>query len=155
MYVNGNSGLLTRSATFLDARKAPIRAAWTCLWNSDFTGVDAVLDNVGGQMMFAPYRMIGLRGIRVCYAIPSGLNDAGSLLRPSMKAPTRQALWSASPNGHRATFYNAWSKHGLRRPFTFRTHPREDLNRVLGLLADAPSPPTSWPATRTAKPARP
>jgi NADPH2:quinone reductase len=34
-----------------------------------------------------------------------------------------------------ATFYNVWSGYGLR-PATFRTHLREDLNQVFGLLAD-------------------
>ena len=85
--------------------------------------------------MSAPYRMLGLRGIRVCCAVVSGLNEAGSLLRPFMKVQTRQAVRSALPNGHTPVFYNARSKYGLRP--AFRTHHRGDLNRVFGLLADA------------------
>jgi NADPH:quinone reductase-like Zn-dependent oxidoreductase len=98
-------------------------------------GVDAIFDNVGGPVMFASYRMLGPRGALVCYVIASMMKDTGSLVRPFMKALAQLAIWNTLPNGRTATFYNVWSGYGLR-PATFRSHLREDLRRVFGLLAN-------------------
>ena len=47
----------------------------------------------------------------------------------------RLALWNVLPNGRSATFFNLWA--GRRRhPERFRAGLREDLGRVLALLAD-------------------
>ena len=44
-------------------------------------------------------------------------------------------LWSALPNGRRATFYNVWAGHSLR-PARFRRHLEADLGQVFRLLAE-------------------
>ena len=48
---------------------------------------------------------------------------------------TRLAVWNYLPNGHRATFYNAWA--GSRRsPERFWARVRDDLGQVFALLRD-------------------
>ena len=101
-------------------------------------GVDAVFDNVGGEMVETSWRMLAPRGSLVCYAIiadVTGVNGNASLLKPFAKALTRVAVWNVLPNGHRASFYDLWAGHRLR-PTTFRLRLRKDLGRVFALLAD-------------------
>ena len=101
-------------------------------------GVDAVFDNVGGEMVETSWRMLAPRGSLVCYAIiadVTGVNGNASLLKPFAKALTRVAVWNLLPNGHRASFYDLWAGHRLH-PTTFRLRLRKDLGRVFALLAD-------------------
>lgn len=53
---------------------------------------------------------------------------------PFVVAIGQALIWSALPNGKRATFYDLWAGHSLR-PARFRRHLEEDLDTVFGLLA--------------------
>ena len=55
--------------------------------------------------------------------------------RARIAATSEALLWSALPNGRRATFYDLWSGHSLR-PARFRRRLEADLGRVFALLAD-------------------
>lgn len=101
-------------------------------------GVDAVFDNVGGEMVKASWRMLAPRGSLVCYSIIAAVNGVSgndSLVMPFVKALARVALWNLLPNGHRASFYDLWAGHRLH-PTTFRARLRKDLGRVFELLGD-------------------
>jgi NADPH:quinone reductase-like Zn-dependent oxidoreductase len=90
-------------------------------------GVDAVFDHVGGPGLVDSWRMLRRGGTLVSYGSASTLGDSGHRLRPYLPTLGRILLWSALPDGKRATFY-----HVKRRPKLFR----EDLVQVLPLLAE-------------------
>ncbi len=90
-------------------------------------GVDAVFDHVGGPGLVDSWRMLRRGGTLVSYGSASTLGGTGHRLRPYLPTFGRILLWSALPNGKRATFY-----YVKRWPKLFR----EDLSRVLSLLAE-------------------
>lgn len=98
-------------------------------------GVDAVFDNIGGPMTKVCWSLLARRGTLVSYAIIAAVSGTGSLLTPFLKAIGQTLVWTALPNGRRATFYDLWSGHSLR-PARFRRHLEEDLGHVFRLLAD-------------------
>ncbi|THG29576.1 zinc-binding dehydrogenase [Naasia lichenicola] len=98
-------------------------------------GVDAVFDNIGGATTRASWRLLAPGGAMVSYAIITAVSGTGSLWPPFLKAIGQALLWSALPNGKRATFYDLWSGHRAR-PARFRRRLEEDLGHVFALLAD-------------------
>jgi NADPH:quinone reductase-like Zn-dependent oxidoreductase len=71
--------------------------------------------------------MLRRGGTLVTYGSASTLNGTGHWIRPYLPIFARVLLWSALPNGRRATFY-----YVKRWPKFFG----EDLTTVLGLLAE-------------------
>ena len=96
-------------------------------------GVDAVFDNIGGEIARTSFALLARGGTLVTYAILNAVSGTGSLMAPFLKAVGQAVLWSALPNGKRATFYDLWSGHRLR-PARFRRHLEEDLGHVFELL---------------------
>ena len=90
-------------------------------------GVDAVFDHVGGPGLIDSWRMLRRGGTLVTYGSASTLGDTGHRLKPYLPIVGRVLLWSAMPNGKRATFY-----YVQRWPKLFK----EDLSTVLSLLAE-------------------
>jgi NADPH:quinone reductase-like Zn-dependent oxidoreductase len=98
-------------------------------------GVDAVFDNIGGPMTRVAWGLLSSHGTLVSYSIIAAVSGTGSLWTPFLKAIGQNLLWTALPNGKRATFYDLWSGHKTR-PARFRRHLEEDLGHVFQLLAD-------------------
>ena len=98
------------------------------------TGVDAVFDNIGGDIAKVSFGLLARGGTLVSYAIAEAVSGTGSLTAPFAKAIGRTLLWSALPNGKKATFYDLWAGH-TARPARFRRRLEEDLGRVFALLA--------------------
>jgi NADPH:quinone reductase-like Zn-dependent oxidoreductase len=96
-------------------------------------GVAAVFDNVGGETTRTAFGLLARGGTLVSYAIIDAVSGTGSLGLPFAKAIGRNLWWSALPNGRRATFYDLWSGHAVRRA-RFRRHLETDLAAVLELL---------------------
>lgn len=98
-------------------------------------GVAAVFDNIGGEITRTSWGLLARGGTLVSYAIASAAGGSGGLMLPFLKAIGQSLLWSALPNGRKATFYDLWSGHSLR-PARFRRRLEADLEVVFGLLAD-------------------
>jgi NADPH:quinone reductase-like Zn-dependent oxidoreductase len=96
-------------------------------------GVDAVFDNIGGANTAASFALLARGGTLVTYAIVGAVSGDGPLMVPFLKAIGQAMLWSALPNGKRATFYDLWSGHRYR-PARFRRHLEDDLGHVFELL---------------------
>ncbi|PPF77360.1 NADPH:quinone reductase [Subtercola sp. Z020] len=96
-------------------------------------GVAAVFDNIGGDNTALSFSLLGRGGTLVTYAIVNAVSGTDPLMLPFLKAIGRALLWSALPNGRRATFYDLWSGH-TARPARFRRRLEEDLGRVFELL---------------------
>ena len=96
-------------------------------------GVDAVFDNIGGDVTRTAWGLLNRGGTLVSYAIIDAVAGAGSLGLPFLRAIGRNVWWSMLPNGKRATFYDLWSGHTLRKA-RFRRRLEEDLGQVLELL---------------------
>ncbi|GLK15585.1 zinc-binding dehydrogenase [Herbiconiux flava] len=101
-------------------------------------GVDAVFDNVGDETARMSFRLLARGGVLVLYAIVGVLDDAAlggslGLWGAFGRAIGQAVLWSAQPNGKRATFYDLWAGHRLR-PVRFRRRLEADLGRVFALL---------------------
>ncbi|MBD0693281.1 medium chain dehydrogenase/reductase family protein [Streptomyces sp. CBMA123] len=97
-------------------------------------GVDAVFDHVGGAGLEESWRLLRRGGVLVSYGTAATKDEEGDSRLPVLKLFARLALWNGLPNGRSAHFYNFWA--GSRRPAAFRARLREDLTRVLALLAD-------------------
>lgn len=97
-------------------------------------GVDAVFDHVGGPGIVTSFRLLRPGGTLVSYGSAATKNDAGGSQRPILALFAGLLYWNAAPNRRHATFYNLWAGVG-RRP-RFQARVREDLTRVLELLAD-------------------
>jgi NADPH2:quinone reductase len=95
--------------------------------------VDAVFDNIGGDMAKTSFGLLSRGGTLVTYAIVNAVSGTGPLMAPFMKAIGQAVVWSALPNGKKATFYDLWSGH-RSRPARFRRHLEEDLGHVFELL---------------------
>ncbi len=98
-------------------------------------GVDAVFDNIGGANTATAFALLARGGTLVTYAILGAVGGDGPMMAPFLKAIGRALLWSALPNGRKATLYDLWSGH-RSRPRRFRRHLEADLGHVLGLLAE-------------------
>lgn len=98
-------------------------------------GVNAVFDNVGGDMTKTAFSLLARGGRLVTYSIITAVSGDGPLMLPFVKAIGQAMLWSALPNGRSATFYDLWAGHRAR-PARFRRHLEADLGRVLALLDD-------------------
>jgi NADPH:quinone reductase-like Zn-dependent oxidoreductase len=98
-------------------------------------GVDAVFDNVGGEMTKIAFSLLARGGRLVTYSIINAVSGGGPLMLPFVKAIGQAMIWSALPNGRSATFYDLWAGHRTR-PARFRRHLEADLGRVLALLED-------------------
>ncbi|BDZ52034.1 NADPH:quinone reductase [Frondihabitans sucicola] len=98
-------------------------------------GVDAVFDNVGGDTTRTAFSLLARGGTLVTYSIISVVGGPGGLLLPFATAIGQALLWSALPNGKRATFYDLWAGHRFR-PARFRRHLEADLGRLFELLRD-------------------
>ncbi|MFE1646368.1 medium chain dehydrogenase/reductase family protein [Microbacterium sp. P01] len=98
-------------------------------------GVDAVFDNIGGDMTRTAWKLLAPGGVLVTYSIISALSDGGAMWVPFTKAIGQALWWSVLPNGRKATFYNLWAGHRTR-PARFRRHLEEDLGQVFALLRD-------------------
>lgn len=96
-------------------------------------GVDAVFDNIGGQTTRTSFELLARGGTLVSYAIIEAVSGTGSLALPFLRAISQALLWTALPNGRKATFYDLWSGHKYR-PTRFRRHLEEDLGHVFELL---------------------
>ncbi|GAA1989776.1 medium chain dehydrogenase/reductase family protein [Amycolatopsis minnesotensis] len=97
-------------------------------------GVDAVFDHVGGAAVVESWRLLRRGGTLVSYGTAATKDEEGDSRLPVLKLFARLALWNYLPNGKGARFYNFWA--GKRRLDAFRDRLREDLTRVLRLLAD-------------------
>jgi NADPH:quinone reductase-like Zn-dependent oxidoreductase len=97
------------------------------------SGVAAVFDNIGGEVTKTSFRLLGRGGTLVSYAIVNAVGGTGSLMMPFLAAIGQAILWSALPNGKKATFYDLWSGH-KSRPTRFRRRLEEDLGQVFELL---------------------
>jgi NADPH2:quinone reductase len=101
-------------------------------------GLDAVFDNVGGETARMSFRLLARGGALVSYAIVGVLDDAAlrgslGLWKAFLAAIGQAVLWSALPNGKRATFYDLWAGHRLR-PARFRRRLEADLGRIFALV---------------------
>ncbi|HXH33739.1 MAG TPA: medium chain dehydrogenase/reductase family protein [Plantibacter sp.] len=96
-------------------------------------GVDAVFDNVGGEMTRTAFTLLARGGKLVTYSIITAVSGDDPLVAPFMKAIGQAMLWTALPNGRSATFYDLWAGHRFR-PARFRRHLEADLGEVFRLL---------------------
>ncbi len=98
-------------------------------------GVDAAFDHLGGVSLHRCWQLLAPGGTLVSYAIAAKVAEGGSIYPAFFATLARLVTWDLLRNGKRATFYDLWSGHRLRRrAFRARTH--EDLTTVLTLLAD-------------------
>jgi NADPH:quinone reductase-like Zn-dependent oxidoreductase len=98
-------------------------------------GVDAVFDNIGGANTTTSFGLLARGGTLVTYAILGAVSGTGPLLAPFLKAIGQAVLWSALPNGRKATFYDLWAGHRTR-PARFRRRLEDDLGHVFELVRD-------------------
>lgn len=92
-----------------------------------------MFDNVGGETTKTSFSLLARGGTLVSYAIVDAVNGTGPLMAPFRKAIGQAVLWSALPNGRKATFYDLWAGHKAR-PARFRRRLENDLGQVFGLL---------------------
>ncbi|WP_432570993.1 medium chain dehydrogenase/reductase family protein [Kineococcus sp. SYSU DK005] len=97
-------------------------------------GVDAVFDHVGGPGIRDSRRLVRRGGVLVSYGTAATRDEQGNSRLPVLKLFARLALWSALPDGRRATFYNFWS--GSRRPRRFHARQQHAFARVTALLGE-------------------
>ncbi len=63
-----------------------------------------MFDNVGGETTKTSFSLLARGGTLASYAIVDAVNGTGPLMAPFMKAIGHAVLWSALPNGRKATF---------------------------------------------------
>jgi NADPH:quinone reductase-like Zn-dependent oxidoreductase len=97
-------------------------------------GVAAVFDHVGGPGIVASWRMLARGGKLVSYGTAATKDQPGNPSLPVLKLLARLTVWNLAPNGRRASFFNLWAGHKRHRD-RYRTQLREDLGRVLDLVA--------------------
>ena len=96
-------------------------------------GVDAVFDHVGGPGLTRSWQLLRRGGTLVSYGTAATKNEDGDSRLPVLKSFARLAAWNSLPNGKGAHFYNFWA--GRRRDPSYRARLREDLGKVLDLVA--------------------
>ncbi|PRY09774.1 medium chain dehydrogenase/reductase family protein [Kineococcus rhizosphaerae] len=97
------------------------------------SGVDAVFDHVGGEVLAASHRLLRRGGTLVSYGTAATRDTTGNATLPILKLFVRLQWWNLRPGGHRATFFNVWA--GRRNRARFQARFREDLTQVFALLA--------------------
>jgi NADPH:quinone reductase-like Zn-dependent oxidoreductase len=97
-------------------------------------GVDAAFDHLGLPSAERSFGLLAPGGTLVCYGMIAALNDDTPVLRAFAALLSRIARWNLLPNRRRATFYDLWGGHLVRRAAFYR-RARADLARVLDLLA--------------------
>jgi len=115
-------------------------------------GVDAVFDNIGGEITDLSFGLLRRGGTLVTYAVLGAVSGTGPLVAPFLAAVARALLRTALPNGRRASFYDLWAGHSTR-PARFRRHLEQDLGRVFALLRDGtltPNIAARFPLTEAA-----
>ncbi|MFD9740381.1 medium chain dehydrogenase/reductase family protein [Umezawaea sp. NPDC059074] len=116
-------------------------------------GVDAVFDHVGGAAIADSWALLRKGGTLVSYGTAATKDDEGNSQLPVLKSFARLLLWNYLPNGKSALFYNFWA--GKRfRPAAFRARLRDDLTRVLALVADgvlSPQIAAEFPLSQASK----
>ena len=98
-------------------------------------GVAAVFDHVGGPGITDSWRMLARGGTLVSYGTAATKDLPGNPQLPVLKLLARLTAWNVLPNGRHATFFNLWAGHRFGRD-RFRAQLRQDLGRVLELLAE-------------------
>ena len=96
-------------------------------------GVDAVFDHVGGSGLSSSWSLLRRGGTLVSYGSASTKDTGGMMAMLALIG--RIQAWNLAPNGRHAHFYNFWAGKS-RRPDDFRVRLREDLTKVLVLVAD-------------------
>jgi len=99
------------------------------------SGVDAVFDNIGGDISDLSFSLLRRGGTLVTYAVLHAVSGTGPLVAPFVAAVGQALLRTVLPNGRKATFYDLWSGHATR-PTRFRQHLEDDLGSVFALLRD-------------------
>ncbi|WP_024801691.1 medium chain dehydrogenase/reductase family protein [Nocardia sp. BMG51109] len=97
-------------------------------------GVDAVFDHIGGPGVAQSWRLLRRGGTLVSYGTAATKDEDGNSQLPVLKLFAQLAAWNSLPNGKSAHFYSFWA--GRRCQETFQRRLREDLTRVLRLVAD-------------------
>ncbi len=97
-------------------------------------GVDAVFDHVGGSGIGESWQLLRKGGTLVSYGTAATKDEDGNSQLPVLKSFARLLVWNYLPNGKGARFYNFWA--GKRSLDKFRARLRDDLTRVLRLVAD-------------------
>lgn len=97
-------------------------------------GVDAAFDHLGLNSARRSFDLLARGGTLVAYGMAADLNEEGSMLPMFLKMVGQIVVWTALPNGRRASFYDFWSGKTIT-PRVFRRRQHEDLGRVLDLLA--------------------
>ncbi len=98
-------------------------------------GFDAAFDHLGGASLDLSWQLLAPRGRVVSYAIATKVQGDDPILMPFLATLMKVLTWHLLPNGKRASFYNLWAGHLLRRT-AFRARTRADVGAVLALLAD-------------------
>lgn len=98
-------------------------------------GVDAVFDHLGIASMRRSWSLLAPGGALVVYGTATELESDRSVSSVFVEVLGQIVLWTALPNGRRASFYDFWG--GKRfRPAAFRKRQHQDLAAVLDLLAE-------------------
>ena len=116
-------------------------------------GVDAVFDHVGGAAIADSWALLRKGGTLVSYGTAATKDDEGNSQLPVLKSFARLLLWNLLPNGRSALFYNFWAGKRFRTA-TFRARLRDDLTRVLALVADgtlSPQIAAEFPLSQASK----
>ena len=117
-------------------------------------GVDAAFDHVGIQSATRSFGLLAPGGTLVCYGMINAIRDKTPALRAFASMISRITLWNLLPNGRRATFYDLWGGHLVRRTAFYR-RARTDLAQILALLADGcPDPADRRPPAARPRPPR-
>ncbi len=97
-------------------------------------GVDAAFDHLGLPSAARSFGLLAPGGTLVCYGTVTALREGTSILGAFAALLSRIARWNLLPNRRRATFYDLWGGHLVRRAAFYR-RAQEDLAHVLDLLA--------------------
>jgi NADPH2:quinone reductase len=98
-------------------------------------GVDAVFDHLGLASARRSFPLLRRGGALVAYGTATDKNTDRSVLRIFAEMLGQIVLWTVTPNGRRASFYDFWGGHRLR-PVAFRRRQHAALTAVLGLVAE-------------------
>ncbi|MEO5805257.1 zinc-binding dehydrogenase [Devosia sp.] len=97
-------------------------------------GVDAVFDHLGPNSAKRSFDLLASGGTLVAYGAAADLDKTTAMVPMFIGFLLRVALWNALPNGKGASFYDFWGGM-LINPTKAKQHRREDLAKVLALLA--------------------
>jgi len=97
-------------------------------------GVDAAFDHLGLPSAARSFGLLAPGGTLVCYGMVAALQGDTPVLSAFAALLSRIVRWNLLPNRRRATFYDLWGGHLVRRAAFYR-RAQEDLAQVLNLLA--------------------